>query len=1161
MASFVHLHVHTQYSILDGASGIKALFKRAGDLAMDALAITDHGNMFGVKEFHDAACNAGIKPIIGCEIYVARGSLEEKTSREDRSGDHLILLAKNKEGYHNLVKLVSHAWIKGFYYKPRIDKEILRKHSSGLIASSACLAGETAQEVLAGNMKGAEEALLSYREIFGEDYYLEVQRHETTDPSADVTVFPQQQRVIAAYRELAVKHNVKIIATNDVHFVNADDAEAHDRLICINTASDIDDLKRLRYTKQEYLKSEEEMLALFPDMPEAVTNTREIADKIETYKLNSDPIMPDFAIPAEFSDKDQYLRHLTLMGARERWGEITPEIQSRIDFELGVIATMKFPGYFLIVQDFLRAAREMGVWVGPGRGSAAGSTVAYCLRITDIDPIKYNLLFERFLNPDRVSMPDIDIDFDEDGREKVFRYVVDKYGHDKVAHIITFGTMAAKMAIRDVARVQKLPLPEAIRLTKLVPERPGVTLASAYEEVPELLKERESKEPLLSQTLRYAEVLEGSIRQTGVHACGIIIGKDRLDEYIPVCTAKDTDLYVTQYEGNYVESVGLLKMDFLGLKTLSILKDAIENIKKSKGITVDLGALPLTDQRTYELFSNAETTGVFQFESVGMKRYLRELKPNQFGDLVAMNALYRPGPMDYIPQYIKRKHGREMIRYELPAMEKYLQETYGITVYQEQVMLLSQELAGFTKGQADALRKAMGKKKRDIMDKLKVEFIEGCRKNNYQPEIVNKIWADWESFAEYAFNKSHSTCYALIAYHTGYLKANYPAEFMAAVLSRNISDIKKITIMMEETRRMGIEVLGPDVNESYLQFTVNKSGNVRFGLGAIKGVGENAVVHLIEEREKNGPYSDIYDLVERVNLNTVNKKMLEALVVSGAFDSLPGLTRAQYFSSDGKGSSFLESLIRYGSNVKNLRSSSQQSLFGESGGFDLVKPEPAPSPEWSKLERLNKEKQVIGIYLSSHPLDDFRLEMNTFCNATLSEIQNLSDFANREVCVAGIVTETRSGVTKNNKPFGGFTLQDYTDSFTFLLFDKDYVALKNYFVTDYQLLVIGKVQGRHYNPEELEFKIKEIHLLSSVRDDLMNSVTIKVRAEAVNTEFIANLKGILTENTGNKTLKFLVIDHDDKITIPLFSRNMKVGITDELVSWLEDNPELDFKVN
>ncbi len=1161
MSSLVHLHVHTQYSILDGASGIKALVKRAKELGMNALAITDHGNMFGVKEFHDVASGADIKPIIGCEIYVARGSLEEKTSKEDRSGDHLILLAKNRTGYHNLVKLISHAWIKGFYYKPRIDKTILARHHEGLIASSACLAGEIAQEVLEGNMKGAEEALLSYKEIFGDDFYLEIQRHETSDPTADNTVFPQQQRVIAAYRDLASRHNVKIIATNDVHFVKADEAEAHDRLICINTASDIDDQKRLRYTKQEYLKSEEEMLAIFRDIPETVTNTSEVADKVEIYSLNSDPIMPDFTIPAEFSDKDDYLRHLTMKGAAERWGEITTDLQTRIDFELDVIKKMKFPGYFLIVQDFLRAAREMGVWVGPGRGSAAGSTVAYCLRITDIDPIKYNLLFERFLNPDRVSMPDIDIDFDEDGREKVFRYVVDKYGHDKVAHIITFGTMAAKMAIRDVARVQKLPLPEAIRLTKLVPERPGMTLATAYEEVPELLKERDSKEPLISQTLKYAEVLEGSVRQTGVHACGIIIGKDRLDEYIPVCTAKDTDLYVTQYEGNYVESVGLLKMDFLGLKTLSILKDAIDNIKKSKGITVDLETLPLTDQRTYELFSNGETTGVFQFESVGMKRYLRDLKPNQFGDLIAMNALYRPGPMDYIPQYIKRKHGKEKIRYEIPAMEKLLQETYGITVYQEQVMLLSQELAGFTKGQADALRKAMGKKKRDIMDKLKMQFIEGCQKNNYDLNIINKIWADWESFAEYAFNKSHSTCYALIAYQTGYLKANHPAEFMAAVLSRNISDIKKITILMEETKRMGIDVLGPDVNESYLQFTVNKKGNIRFGLGAIKGVGENAVSNLIEEREKNGPFSDIYDLVERANLNTINKKTLEALVVSGALDGMPGLIRSQYFASDGKGSSFLESLIRYGSNVKNMRGSSQQSLFGDSGGFDVVKPEPAPCPEWSKLEKLNKEKQVIGIYLSSHPLDDFRLEINTFCNATLADLQNLNEFSNREVCVAGIVTETRSGVTKNNKPFGGFTLQDYTDSFTFLLFDKEYVAVKNFFVADYQLLVIGKVQGRHFNPEELEFKIKEIHLLSSVREDLMNSITIKLKTEAINAEFIATLKTIIAENPGNKTIKFLVIDHEDKITLPLFSRSIKAGITNELIGWLEDNPELDFKVN
>jgi len=1161
MSSFTHLHVHTQYSILDGASGIKALMKRAKELGMDALAITDHGNMFGVKEFHDAACNAGIKPIIGCEIYVARGSMEEKTSREDRSGDHLIVLAKNKAGYRNLVKLISQAWIKGFYYKPRIDKELLRKHREGLIVSSACIAGETAQEVLSGNMKGAEEALLSYKEMFGDDYYLEVQRHETSDPSADVTVFPLQQRVIAAYRELAAKHNVKIIATNDVHFVMADEAEAHDRLICINTATDIDDPKRLRYTKQEYLKSEAEMLAIFPDLTEAVSNTSGLAEKVENYSLGSEPIMPEFTLPEGFSDKDEYLRHLTMEGAAMRWGKIDGELQERIDFELNVIKNMGFPGYFLIVQDFLRAAREMGVWIGPGRGSAAGSAVAYCLRITDIDPIKYNLLFERFLNPDRISMPDIDIDFDEDGREKVFRYVVDKYGHDRVAHIITFGTMAAKMAIRDVARVQKLPLPEAIRLTKLVPDKPGMTLATAYEEVPELLKEKNSKETLVSQTLKYAEVLEGSVRQTGVHACGIIITKDRLDDYIPICTAKDTDLYVTQYEGNYVESVGLLKMDFLGLKTLSILKDAIENVRKSKGIDIDLQTLALDDQRTYELFSNGETTGVFQFESIGMKRYLRELKPNQFGDLVAMNALYRPGPMEYIPQFIKRKHGRETLKYELPAMEKYLQETYGITVYQEQVMLLSQELAGFSKGQADSLRKAMGKKKRDIMDKLKVEFVEGCQKNGYETGIINKIWSDWEAFAEYAFNKSHSTCYALIAYQTGWLKANYPAEFMAAVLSRNISDIKKITVMMEETRRMGIEVLGPDVNESYLQFTVNKKGHIRFGLGAIKGVGENAVLHLIEEREKDGPFTDIYNLVERSNLNTVNKKMLEAMAVSGALDGLPGTTRAQYFSADGKGSSFLESLIRYGTNVKNLRNSSMQSLFGDSGGFDVVKPEPAPCSDWSKLEKLNKEKQVIGIYLSSHPLDEYRLEINTFCNATLADLQNLNEFADREVCVAGIVTETRSGITKNGKPFGGFTLQDYTDSFTFLMFDKDYVALSNFFVTDYHLLVKGKVQGRHFNPEELELKIKEIHLLSSVRDDLINSITIRIKTGMINSEFIANLKTIIKENPGNKILKILLIDHEDKITLPLFSRSIRAGITNELIGWIEDNPELDFKVN
>ncbi len=863
MTSFSHLHVHTQYSILDGASNISHLIDKVKSMGMEAVAITDHGNMFGVKEFHASALKKGIKPLIGCEIYVAKRSIAEMTGKEDRSGDHLILLAKNLTGYKNLIKLISLAWIKGFYYKPRIDKELLSKYKDGLIASSACLAGEIQNEVLYGTMAGAEEALKSYLELFGDDFYLEIQRHETNDPEADRTVFPLQQKVIEAFRKLSAKFNVKIIATNDVHFINAEDAEAHDRLICINTARDIDDPDRLRYSKQEYLKSEEDMRIIFSDIPEAVDNVGELVAKIEKYKLDHDPIMPDFELPEGYTDKDQYLRDLTFKGAKERWGNLTGEQEERIDFELDTIAKMGFPGYFLIVQDFLRAAREMGVSVGPGRGSAAGSAVAYCLRITDIDPIKYGLLFERFLNLDRISMPDIDIDFDEDGREDVLKYVVNKYGHDKVAHIITFGTMAAKMAIRDVARVQKLPLAEADRLAKMVPERPGVTLTEAYNEVPELAKEKNSSNKLIAQTLKYAEVLEGSVRQTGIHACGIIIGKDSLDNYIPLCTAKDTDLYATQYDGSQVGSVGLLKMDFLGLKTLSIIKDAVENIKRSKGIEIDIDNLPLDDKKTFELFSNGETTGIFQFESTGMKRYLRDLKPNRFEDLIAMNALYRPGPMEYIPKFIRRKHGTESIDYPLPVMEKYLNDSYGITVYQEQVMLLSQELAGFTKGEADSLRKAMGKKKKSIMDEMNLKFLEGCRKKGYDENIVNKIWSDWEAFAQYAFNKSHSTCYALVAFQTGYLKAHYPAEYMAAVLSRNISDIKKITTFMDETRRMGMEVLGPDVNESNVKFTVNKDGNVRFGLGAIKGVGESAVLQLIEEREKNGIYKSIYDLVRK----------------------------------------------------------------------------------------------------------------------------------------------------------------------------------------------------------------------------------------------------------------------------------------------------------
>ncbi|HRR94402.1 MAG TPA: DNA polymerase III subunit alpha, partial [Bacteroidales bacterium] len=746
---------------------------------------------------------------------------------------------------------------------------------------------------------------------------------------------------------------------------------------------------------------------------------------IEKYKLDHDPIMPEFKIPAEYKSEDEYLRYLTYKGAGERWGNLTQEQRERIDFELDTISRMGFPSYFLIVQDFLRAARDMGVSVGPGRGSAAGSAVAYCLRITDIDPIKYGLLFERFLNPDRISMPDIDIDFDEDGRDAVLHYVVEKYGHDKVAHIITFGTMGAKMAIRDVARVQKLPLPEADRLAKMIPEKPGVTLSEAYTEVPELAKEKDSPNPLVVQTLAFAEALEGSVRQTGVHACGVIISKESLDNYIPLSTAKDTDLFVTQYEGNHVESIGLLKMDFLGLKTLSIIKDAIANIKKRHGITIDIDNLPLDDQKTFELFSNGDTTGIFQFESAGMKKYLKELKPNRFEDLIAMNALFRPGPMEYIPQYIRRKHGKEKIEYLLPEMEKYLADTYGITVYQEQVMLLSQELAGFTKGEADSLRKAMGKKKKSLMDEMQTRFLEGCLKKGYSEAVINKIWSDWEHFAQYAFNKSHSTCYALVAFQTGYLKAHYPAEYMAAVLSRNISDIKKITQFMDETRRMGIEVLGPDVNESEVKFTVNKAGNIRFGLGAIKGVGENAVLQLIEEREQNGPFTDIYDLVSRVNLNALNKKNLEAMALAGALDCFSGIRREQYFATDQKGATFIEALIRYGNNVKTVRTSSRNTLFGEDNGFSMKYPDPPEAPEWPKLEKLNREKEVIGIYLSSHPLDDFRLEIETFTSTTLSELKELANFLDREVTVAGMVTDTRNGIGKNGKPFNTFTLQDY----------------------------------------------------------------------------------------------------------------------------------------
>lgn len=1201
MSGFVHLHVHTQYSILDGASNIKNLVERAKALGMKGVAVTDHGNMFGIKEFINTVnksndsinseikrikceldgCNQTenpekyneltsqladekkklFKPIIGCEAYISKNSRFDRTDKDDRGGYHLILLAKNKEGYHNLVKLVSYSWTEGYYYKPRMDKELLRKYSKGIIASSACLGGEIPQAIMAGNMEHAEKLVYEYKEIFGDDFYLELMVHQSGDYKIDQEVYEYQVKVNKAIIELSKKTGTKCIATNDAHFVNASDAQAHDRLICLSTGKDLDDPDRLRYTMQEYIKSEDEMLTNFPDFPEAIYNTEEILNKVEVFSLSNSPIMPYFPLPEGFKDDNDYLRHLTYEGAKKRWGDgITDTIKERIEFELEVIARMGYPGYFLIVWDFIKAARDMGVSVGPGRGSAAGSAVAYCLRITDIDPVKYDLLFERFLNPERISMPDIDIDFDEDGREEVLKYVVQKYGQKRVAHIITFGTMAAKMAIRDVARVQKLPLSDADKLAKLVPERPGTSLADAYKEVPELAQAKTSENGLIRDTLQYAEVLEGNVRQTGVHACGIIIGRDDLEEYIPLSTAKDAELFVTQYEGSHVEDIGLLKMDFLGLKTLSIIKDALEFIKESKGIDVDIDSIPLDDKKTFQLYSKGETTALFQFESLGMKKHLRALQPNRFEDLIAMNALYRPGPMEYIPSFINRKHGREKIEYDIPEMEEYLADTYGITVYQEQVMLLSQKLASFTKGQADGLRKAMGKKLIKVMNELKEKFTKGCLENGHAQEKIDKIWSDWEAFAQYAFNKSHSTCYAYISYQTAYLKANFPSEFMAAVLSRNISDIKKITIFMDECKRMGIQVLGPDVNESAYKFTVSPNGDIRFGLGAIKGVGENAVANIIEVRKSGGKFKDVFDFAERVNLQTVNKKNFEALAVAGAFDGLGNIKRSEYFAVEPKaGLSFIELVMRYGSKVQLEKNNNQQSLFGASSEFSLQKPEIPKTEDWSKLERLNREKEVIGIYLSAHPLDDYRLEIDNFCNTTLTEMKDLPLLNGKDVTIAGMVTSAKVATSKNGNQFGKITLEDYSDSWEMALFGKDFENYRKFCFEGYSLLLKGKVQPKSYNPSELEFKIKSINMLSDVKSEMIKMINISLPIHDITDNLVDDIKKQVESNKGKIQLKFKVIDPESKISIDLFSRTMKVNLSQKFIDYLKTN-EFEFRV-
>lgn len=1252
---FTHFHVHSQYSILDGAASIPGLIEKAKADGQTALALTDHGNMFGIKLFYDTCRQKGIKPILGCEAYVARVSLYNKEKPIDRSGEHLIILAKNLTGYLNLVKLCSTAFCDGFYYRPRIDKTQLEKHHEGLIISSACLGGEIDQKIMAGDLEGAEKAALWYKNLFGEDYYLEVMRHPAADPKQRAEIYDNQQRCIQEKIKIARKLNIKLIATNDVHFLNEEDAEAHDLLICLNTRKDIDDPTRMRYTRQEWFKTTQEMIDLFPDLPEAIENTQEITDKVEEYELDSDPLMPVFPIPPElgteeeyrqkFSQEDlfneftrdekgnvvlteeeankkikklggydrlyrikleaDYLKELTMKGVVKRYGENpSPEIMERIIFELHIMKTMGFPGYFLIVQDFIQAARDMGVIVGPGRGSAAGSAVAYCLGITNIDPIKYDLLFERFLNPDRISLPDIDVDFDDAGRQQVLEWVTEKYGADKVSHIVTFGSMAAKMAIKDVARVLKLELSEANRLAKMVPEAPKMTLKKAYKENPDLEKEKQSLNPLISKTIQFAETLEGSIRQTGVHACGILISRDPLTDHIPIMPTEGESLMTTQYDGHFVEPIGLIKMDFLGLRTLSIIKTCLDNIKKSKHIVLNENEIPLDDEETFKLFTRGDTTGLFQFESPGMKKHLRALQPNRFEDLVAMNALYRPGPMEYIPSFIRRKLGEEPIEYDHPMMEPYLKETYGITVYQEQVMLQSRALGLFTRGQSDTLRKAMGKKKFELLAELKGKFVEGCKNNpdfvqgakekgKDVEELVNKIWGDWEAFASYAFNKSHSVCYAYIAYQTGFLKAHYPAEFMAANLSNNLSDITKVTVFMDECKRMGLSVLAPDVNESYNDFTVNSHGQIRFGIAAIKGVGEAAVEKIIEEREKNGPYKDVYDFFERIDYKSVNKKTIENLITAGGLDSF-GYHRAQYLHLVDATTTVLDNLVNYGQKNQQDSMNLQATLFGELDGFEVTKPNIPDCEPWHDYEKSKKEKELIGIYLTSHPLDPYKLEMQLLCTPVEELNNGLETFKGKEINIAGIITAKREGKTKTGKDFGILTLEDFSGTYELAFFGKDYTDFRQYFIDETAIYVKGKV-GPKWGKEgnELTFTIQKVGLLEALTENAIRSITLQVDIEKLTLETVTEIHELFTTDVNSESYKeaqqkaaeqktqknsdpenfeepatvqndiplnFMLFDRQGN-SVKMFSRTCKIRRSRELYEYFENNDSIKMKIN
>ena len=1178
MIPFVHLHVHSQYSILDGQAPVKSLVDKAIANGMRGMALTDHGNMFGIKELHDYVGKINkkrgddekFKPIFGCEVYVANKDRHEHIDKRD-IGRHLILLAKNLKGYKNLIKIVSHGWTEGFYSHPRTDHSELEKYHEDLICCSACLGGEVPQLIMNGQMNQARETIQWFKNVFGDDYYLELQRHKATVARANHETYEKQCLVNDALIQFAKELDIKLICTNDSHFVNEEDADAHERLICLSTGKKLTDENVMLYSKQEWFKTQEEMNEVFADVPEALQNTNEILDKIEIYSIDHAPILPDFPLPDGFENEDDYLRYLVYEGAKERWPDLDEEHRERIDFELETIKNMGFPGYFLIVQDYIRMAPKLGCTVGPGRGSAAGSAVAYCLGITKIDPMKYDLLFERFLNPDRISLPDIDTDFDDDGRTAVLNYVTEKYGAEKVAHIVTYGTMAAKSAIKDVARVEDLSIAESNRLAKFIPSSPNempedkngkkykITVKNCLECFDDFRKELDNEDPRVGETIRFAEKLEGSVRNTGVHACGVIIGRDDITDWVPVSTATDSDgerIIVTQYEGGVIESTGLIKMDFLGLKNLSIIKEALANIKLNHGVDIDIEKIPIDDPKTYELYCKGRTSGTFQFESAGMQKYLIELHPTCFEDLIAMNALYRPGPMDYIPSFIKRKHGNEPIVYDIPCMEKYLKETYGITVYQEQVMLLSRQLAGFTRGQSDTLRKAMGKKQIEKMNELEALFYEGGEKNGHDKQVLNKIWEDWKKFASYAFNKSHATCYSWVAYQTAYLKANYPSEYMAAVLSSNLNDIATLSKYMDECRAMGIEVLGPNINESYKNFSATKDGRIRFGLAGIKGVGASCVDAIVEERDKNGAYKDIFDFVQRINMGACNRKALESMALAGAFDDFKEIKREDFFEVNPRNESFSEILMRFGQRYQVSQQEMQNSLFGAFGAIEVATPVIPNAEPWSQLERLNRERDLVGMYLSAHPLDPYYMEVTYGCDTPLAEVSANNTKLDKELTMGGLVVDFQTRMGKKGGQFGILKIEDYSGSFEFMLFGNKFVDYQKYGMPGLAIVVRGAYEKGY--GDNVRFNVKSIDLLENLKGKMVKNILITLRDKDLsNVDFLKPSLGAKGDNCCE--LYFRMKDQQSGNYVMLRSKK-PIAVDKQLLEALRESG-IKFKIN